>query len=237
MPVADPAFGWEGATIAFCAIVVVGFLVSWLVTDRMGVTRTPYVAILTLAVLVLGGAYLGGSGTTLEDIVTDDWALGVLAGLITAGAVIPMVRRLPAHPHPAGRRLVGAFLWEGVVYGIGEGILLATLPVLAVWQATDDLGWTEGTWAKVGAGAMAIAGALVVIAIHHLGYAEFRRPAARPKLVGALVGCGLQALAFLLTGNVLAPIVAHVVLHWGLILRGSEMPPAPEVAPALGHAA
>jgi hypothetical protein len=45
-------------------------------------------------------------------------------------------------------------------------------------------------------------------------------------LAGALVGCGVQGLAFLLTGNVLAPIVAHVLLHAQMILRGIELPPA-----------
>jgi len=48
-------------------------------------------------------------------------------------------------------------------------------------------------------------------------------------LVGAMVGCGVQALAFLLTGNVLAPIVAHILLHWQLTLHGNEMPPATEI--------
>lgn len=43
-------------------------------------------------------------------------------------------------------------------------------------------------------------------------------------LGSALVGCGVQALAFLLTGNVLAPVVAHPMLHTQLTLRGNEMP-------------
>lgn len=64
-----------------------------------------------------------------------------------------------------------------------------------------------------------------MILVHHLGYREFRTRTARKMLGGALVGCGLQALAFLLTGNVLAPVVAHIVLHTQLTLRGNEMPP------------
>ena len=50
-------------------------------------------------------------------------------------------------------------------------------------------------------------------------------------LRGALVACGIQALAFLLTGNVLAPIVAHIVLHGELTLRGIEMPPTSHPEP------
>jgi hypothetical protein len=115
-------------------------------------------------------------------------------------------------------------------------MLLATLPVLAVWQACDALGWTEAGWAAVGSGAFAVAGALVVITVHHLGYREFRGRPGRTMLAGALVGCGIQALVFLLTGNVLAPIVAHVLLHAQMILRGVELPPVRRVAPVPARA-
>ena len=44
--------------------------------------------------------------------------------------------------------------------------------------------------------------------------------------MGALVTCGLQALAFLLTGSIWAPVVAHILLHGQMIMRGVELPPA-----------
>lgn len=91
-----------------------------------------------------------------------------------------------------------------------------------------SFGWPQA--AAIASGALAILGALFVIAVHHLGYRGFRGAAARPKLMGALVGCGVQALAFLLTGNVLAPVIAHVLLHWQMTLRRIELPP--ETAPA-----
>ena len=43
-------------------------------------------------------------------------------------------------PRPEGLHLVGAVLWEGVVYGIDEGLLLSVLPVLMTWQALSALG-------------------------------------------------------------------------------------------------
>ena len=205
------------------------FLVTWVVTDLGHVSRTPYVAILTLTTLALAAGYLAWSGTSVNDLVTAGWGWGMLAGLVAAAVVVPLVRRLPAgRPRPEGSQLVGRLIWEGVVYGTAEAILLATLPVLAVWQATEALGWTDTTWAKVGSGALAVVGAFFVILVHHLGYREFRTRAARKMLAGALAGCGLQALAFLLTGNVLAPVVAHIVLHTQLTLRGNEMPPVAE---------
>jgi len=225
MPVADPSFGWQEAAAAFAIISVVAFLVSWVVTDLARVSRTPYVAILAVTTFALAGGYLAWSGTSVVDLVTDEWAWGLLGGVVAAVLLTPLVRRLPARPHPGGAPLVGRFLWEGVVYGTAEAILLATLPVLAIWQATDALGWTDTGRARTLSGALAVAGALFVIAVHHLGYREFWQRASRKMLAGALAGCGIQALAFLLTGNVLAPVVAHIVLHWQLTLRGNEMPP------------
>jgi hypothetical protein len=45
----------------------------------------------------------------------------------------------------------------------------------------------------------------------------------------------MQAIAFLVTGSVLAPIVAHIVLHGQLLLRGDELPPAMSHPPAMSQ--
>lgn len=225
MPAADPAFGWEAAVAMLAIVVVAAFLVTWVVTDLARVRRVWYVGILTITAVTLMAVSVAWSGVGVSDLVTDGWGWGVLAGVIAAALLAPAVRRLSPHPHPRGARLVGVVLWEGVVYGVAEALLLATLPVLAVWQAASDLGWTDGAPGRWGSGALAVVAALGVILVHHLGYAEFRAPAARTKLGGALLACGFQALAFLLTGNVLAPIVAHVLLHAQMILRGVELPP------------
>jgi hypothetical protein len=186
MPTADPGFTWQEAVTAFVVIAVVAFLVTWVLTDLLRISREPYVAFLLVVTLVLGAGYLAWSGTSGAELLSSNAGWGFVAGLIAAAVALPLVRRLPAHPHATGSRLVGLMLWEGLAYGIAEAVLLSTLPVLAVWQACVDLGWTNGAWPKVGSG----------------------------------------ALAFLVTGSVLAPTVAHIVLHDQLLLRGDELPPA-----------
>jgi hypothetical protein len=226
MPTADPAFTWQEAVTAFAVIAAVAFLVTWVLTDLLQIPRAPYIAFLLMVTLSLGAGYLVWSGTSGADPLSSNAGWGFVAGLITAAVALPLVRRLPAHPHATGSRLVGLMLWEGLAYGIAEAVLLSTLPVFAVWQACVDLGWINGAWPKVGSGALAIMGALFVILVHHLGYAEFRTEAGRRRLFGALAVCGMQAIAFLVTGSVLAPTVAHIVLHDQLLLRGDELPPA-----------
>jgi hypothetical protein len=233
MPGADLSFGWQEAVGALATVSLAGFLVTWIVTDVAHVPRTPYVLVLSLTTLLLAAGYMAWSGTPVNDLVADRWGWAVLAGLAAAGLAVPLVRRIPAGGRPEGLNLIGRFLWEGIVYGTAEAILLSTLPVLAVWQASDALGWTNTTWSRTGSGVLAVTGALFVIAVHHLGYREFRTGHAGGKLLGALLVCGLQALGFLLTGNLLAPVVAHVVLHAQLTLRGIEMPPVSSDQPDL----
>jgi hypothetical protein len=235
MPVADPSFTWQDAAVAFVIVAVAAFLVTWIVTDLLHVRRTPYIAILTLTTFGLTAGYLAWSGTRFTDLVTSGWGWAIVAGCVAAAAITPGVRRLPAGAHPVPDRAAGTFVWEAGVYGIAEALLLATLPVLAVWQGTVARGWTETTWGAIWSGALAVVGALVVILVHHLGYEEFRR--SKEKLRGALAGCGVQALAFVLTGSALAPVIAHIVLHAQLLRRGIEMPPAARDHPTMpdGH--
>jgi len=152
----DASFGGAQATTAYLIILVASFLVTWVVTDLLHVPRTPYVAVLTLVSLGLLAGYLAWSGTSFADLVTSDWVWGIVAGLIAGLVIAPGLRRFPAREHVHGAPLTEQFLWEGVAYGIAEAVLLATLPVLALWQAAAALGWTEGTWVKFAAGALAM---------------------------------------------------------------------------------
>jgi len=225
MPEVAAPSTWQEVAVAFAVLAVAAFLVTWLITDVLGIRRTAYIAILALMVAGLSAAYLAWSDVSGSELITSNALWGAVGGIIAAAVVFPLVRRLPAQPHATGSRLGVQLLWEGGIYGIAEALLLATLPVLVIWQGVPD-GAGEASLARVGWGALAIFGSLVVILVHHLGYAEFRMSSGRTKLMGALLSCGIQALAFLLTGSILAPVIAHILLHTQMIVRGTELPPA-----------
>jgi cyanate permease len=60
VPVADPAFGWQEALAAFAVIAVAAFLVTWVLTDRLRIRRTPYVPVLLVVALGLAHIVLHG---------------------------------------------------------------------------------------------------------------------------------------------------------------------------------
>jgi hypothetical protein len=222
MPTATASISWLGALGWLSAIAAASFLVARVLTTRLGVRRTPYIAALALLTGGLTWSYLTWSDTSLTSFATNRWGWG-LAGAAVAGALLAMLsRHQPRGPRPQGWRLAAALAWEGVVYGSTEGLLLSVLPVLVTWQAFAAHGWTSGIGRSLVAGIAAMLASLAVIVIHHLGYRGFQTRAA---LAPVMVGCGLLSLAYLLTASPLAPVGGHILLHTALTLRGTEMPP------------
>lgn len=69
---------------------------------------------------------------------------------------------------------------------------------------------------------------VAVIVAHHLGYAEFRNP----RMVLPVIGCGVLTVAFLATGNAIAPALGHVLMHTAAVLHRTELPPQRHPVPA-----
>jgi hypothetical protein len=221
MPNGDASVA-SGTYFLFFAVVVAGsFLVTYLSTDLGRMRRAPYVALLTLAAGVMTWLYLWWTGTEASTFLRTGWGWGILGGVLAGSVTAFQARRWPAMGRVRGPAFLGKLAWEGLVYGATEGMLLSILPVLTVWQGGRALGWTDGWPGRVGVGTLAIAASVVVIAVHHFGYREFRGSVVRYPIMA----CGLFSLAYLLTGSVIAAVGGHIVLHIALIARGSELPP------------
>ena len=208
-----------GALVWFGGVALAAFLVSWILTDLLEVRRTLYVGALALVTGGLTAGYLLWSGQG-SSFWTDNWAWGVLGALVTGGFLAMAVRRLPMAGTSTRHMDAEEGLWEGLVYGAAEGLLLSVLPVVIVWQGLAAHGWTGG-WLTITAGLAALAGSAFVIVVHHLGYREFRNR----KIVQALFGCGVLSVGSLLTASPIAAVGGHIVLHLSMLRRGMELPP------------
>jgi hypothetical protein len=222
MPTADASIAWLSVLGWLTAIAAAGFLITWVLTSRLGMGRTPYIAALALLTGGFTWGYLAWSDTSLTSFATNHWGWGLVGAVVSGALLARLSRHQPRGPHSQGWRLAATLAWEGVVYGSTEGLLLAVLPVLVTWQAFAAHGWTSGTGGSLVAGTVAMAASLAVIVIHHLGYRGFHDPAA---LVPVMVGCGLLSLASLLTASPLSAVGGHIILHTALNLRGTELPP------------
>jgi hypothetical protein len=73
MPTAAASISWLGALASLAAIAGASFLVAWVLTSRLGVRRTPYIAALALLTGGLTWGYLTWSDTSLGSFATTHW--------------------------------------------------------------------------------------------------------------------------------------------------------------------
>jgi hypothetical protein len=217
----DPVTPVEvGAALGWLAIVAAGgFLVSWLSTDIGGLRRTPYIGVLAGVTAVITGGYLMWSDAA-GAFWTNAWGWGVLGAIATGGFLAAQISRVVPTISHRGRPSAGTGLWEGLVYGVTEGLLLSVLPALVIWQWWTTQGRADG-WGGLIGGLLALAASGLVIIVHHLGYRSYRNR----KLIQPLVGCLVLSLGFLLTGSPITAMGGHVLLHLAMLRRGMEMPP------------
>ncbi|HEU4568717.1 MAG TPA: hypothetical protein VFR99_11840 [Marmoricola sp.] len=221
MPVPTTEVSGAGSLGWLLAVAVASFLVSWLLTERVRLGHTAYVAALAGVSAALTGGYLAWSGISLADLLTDAWGWALLAGVLSGALTgFGITRLAPSLPGEHGTRLAGTLAWQGVLYGVSEGTLLSMLPALVVWEWVNAAGWS-GTWGAVGRFVLPLLASVAVIVVHHLGYAEFRNP----RMVLPVIGCGVLTVAFLATGNAIAPALGHVLMHTAAVLHRTELPP------------
>lgn len=208
-----------GAALGWLTIIVAGgFLVSWVSTDLGGLRRNPYVGVLTVVTWAISGGYLMWSDAGFA-FWTNNWVWGVLGAIATGGFLTSQISRIaPTRGHDSPS--VATSVWEGLVYGTTEGLLLSVLPAVVIWQwwATEE--WNQG-WTAVTGGLAALAASGVVIVVHHLGYRSYRSR----RMIQPVVACLVLTLGFLLTGSPISAMGGHVLLHLAMLRRGMEMPP------------
>ena len=234
MPIPVYPASWVGSLWWLIGLAAASFAVSWLAATRLQMPRTPYIAVLTVTTAVFSGGYVWWLDVTAADLVTSRWMWGLIVAPLSAAFLIIGMTKLPVSKRLhgfsqqlRGWRLTRALLWEGVVYGTAEGILLSVLPVFITWQMVNSLGWS-GVAGGIARWALPIAASAIVIIVHHLGYWEYRNG----LLVPITVGCGMLSVGYLATASLIAPTLGHILAHCTGLVRGVELPPHPRPASA-----
>jgi hypothetical protein len=203
----------------------VGFLVPAL---GAGVLRLPRSVYLVPHVLVAGGllvAYFRYARVEIGATLRRHWPWGLLGALVAGWFVCRNVLMQPASAAPEGGDLVLALLWLGIVYGTLDGLFLTVLPISVVRRAFLGFEWANRPPGRIMTGVLALVASMLLIAVYHLGYPEFRGP----QVLLVVAGVGMQTLITLLAGNPLVAILAHVAMHVTAVLHGPvsvmQLPP------------
>lgn len=214
--------------IWLCTLALGSFLISWLFSDLLGFPRTAYVAVFTVVTGAFLYGYLQWSSIDGGTFLSHQWLWGLLvaaASSLVLLAFIPWFVRWQSisrlsPPGPRGVRLVRMLLVDGVVNGAAEALLLSVLPVLIVWQACSSLPWFHQWPGSALTPIIALIASLIIITLHHLGFRELRGR----LIIFVILANAVFTLAYLLTMNPLAAVVAHIIMHLGCEFQRLEVP-------------
>jgi pimeloyl-ACP methyl ester carboxylesterase len=208
-----------------------GFLVPYVLADRLDLTRDGYYAIHASAVAALFVAWARSSQLPIRAMVRRNLRWALLLGAAAGAALAAIVVTFDATSRPDGLRFAGALLWRGIVYGAADGLLLGAFPVLAVFAAFP---YMRGRRLRtLGTGSLALVAALAVTVSYHLGYSDFRGS----KVTDPMRGTAIWTAPTLLTLNPLGSVVAHASQHVAAVAHSyagdTYLPPHAAAAPAI----
>jgi hypothetical protein len=192
----------------------VGLAVTALFSGHMEIPRRkfliPYVVIVGLFISVF--FYLNQVNPV--DLLFENWLYGFAAGVIVGGILAKTVLSRPSTAPVSDRILALDIVWLGIAYGVVDGLFLNVLPAYVLWTALTQSGLP---W-QIIAGTASLGASLLVTALYHLGYVEFRNR----KMGKVLVGNTIITLAYLLSTSPLGAILSHTIMHTAAVIKGPE---------------
>lgn len=216
----DPTHGWRWIVLA----AVAGLVASAALTTVLALDRRAFVAGWAIVVLLVWAVYARAEHVSLRVLLSRHRIVSLLFGAAAGAWLAFTVGRQPASDTPTGLALVADLLWLGVVYGIVDALMLSVLPVVALYGERPTEPRRRAASRSYRAGA-ALLGSAIVTATYHAGFREFQGP----QLIQPVIGNLVSTIAYLLSGNALAPMLAHVIMHVAAVLHGaattSQLPP------------
>lgn len=128
MPEPVELAAWGGSLSWLVALSVVAWLVSWAFGNRTVLARASYSWLVLAVAAAFTAGYVVWIDVGIADLVSTRSGWGVVAGLVVGAVTAFGISRMPGDIPPIGRARGRAIAVEGVVYGIGEGLLLSALP-------------------------------------------------------------------------------------------------------------
>lgn len=193
----------------------VGFASSASFSSLLRLERAPFVFAHALAVGAFAATYFRVAPVDPVAECRRGPLKGVLVGVAIGLVLFFGVTGQPSGSAPRGIVLVAALSWYGGVYGITDAMLLTVIPVVAVRAnaGPSGTGW-RGNWR----GIAAMVASLLVTALYHLGFEEYRGM----TLIQPLIGNAIVTAGYLMTRNPMTPLLAHVIMHAAAVVHGME---------------
>jgi len=197
---------------------LVGFGISAIFSGWLKLSRRlfliPYISISGLVLFL----FLYNNPIVNKEFWLHNWIWGLVASVIAGAFLVKNVFSQTYSQTVKGLPFYVDMVWFGIAYGIIDGLLLNVMPVVAVLNIFFELGLSGNISGQILFGVFALAASLVVTLFYHLGYPEFRNK----SVLFVLLGNTIITMTFILSGNPLAAVLTHMVMHVAAVIRGPE---------------
>jgi hypothetical protein len=205
--------GWLTAGLAL------GFTVPFALADVLELSRDLFYGLYGAIVIGFVAAWAHSTGQSLREAARRRWRPTLVLSAVAATILTLVVYRTEdATARPDGLELVGALAWRGVFYGAVDGLLLSVFPILVVFAAFAGTRMRERWTGLLAVGAVALAASLLMTAVYHAGYSDFRGEKLRKPVAGDVV----WSMPTLLTLNPIGAPIAHAAMHSAAVLHSYE---------------
>lgn len=202
----------------FAAGLAVAFAAPWLGTSVLDLDRDLYYAAYFASALGFLALYARSTGLDGAAVLRRNWRWSLGIGAVVAVAVVANVLNDPATARPGGVHLAVELLWRGLVYGVTDALLLQAFPAAVAYSVLG--GEVGGLRRRVGFAALTLPLVVIVTAVYHLGYEQFRDDGLRQPETGNAI----LSVPVLLTANPVGSVVAHATMHVAAVAHAYETP-------------
>ena len=197
--------------LCFTGFLLVGFLDSYMFSSWLQMKRKQFVLAHSVVSVFYSGLYIYFNQINILQFILRNLKGGLIGALLVGVFLVFNVVSQGRTENETGIELALDIFINGIIYGTVDALVLSILPVLIV------INWLPAS----GNILIIIAGLILsnlVTFTYHIGFKEFRNK----SIIRAMIGNTLCTLAFLLTGNMLAPTLSHAAMHIMAVIWGPK---------------
>jgi hypothetical protein len=192
----------------YAAGALIAFLLPFLFSSSLDLNHDLYYLVYFSGAGAFLAVYAHSTHVDVRGLFTRNLRWSLALGLAAAAFLIfNIVSREDSTPHPDGLYFVFSIAWRGVAYGTVDAMLLTAFPVAVVYALMNGQLNTLGR--RAGFAALCLALVLLITAVYHLGYEQFREDGVTDPEIGNTI----ISVPAILTTNPLGSVVAHASMH------------------------
>jgi hypothetical protein len=191
----------------FAGGATLSFAVAWIAAGLLELHHDLYLLVYFTVVGTFLASFLAHTWTDVRNMVANNlwWSTGI--GAVVGLALMQNVAREESTTRPSGGFYVFELAWRGVAYGVFDALFLFVFPAAVAYLLMG--GNRHGFKRKLSFASLTLGFSLVISAIYHLGYGQFRGG----DLIKPEIGAAFGNVAAVFTGNPIGAILAHTAFH------------------------